>query len=148
MRPAGVQHVCKEDNQQGKLRDQKRPITGVLEWAIERAAAPVDLHHNPLGQETLSFLGVIDELWSSDEAVRFVRLAIAKPSLLDYNEMRLWETIQASDGFWRVHDHSHINEQQLFMHLIQRYWDGLLVYVARHRHRKSITPYAMSNDKR
>lgn len=111
-------------------RQQKRTITGVIEWAVERAGAETtfDSDHG------ISFLEVIDSLWSTDESVRLANLALARPDLLDYDELRIWETIKASPDLW---DHA----GQLMFSLLQTEWEHLLEHVEQHRLGRAVKPY-------
>ena len=111
-------------------RHQKRTITGVIEWAVERAGADAifDIERGD------SFLEVIDRLWSTDESVRLANLAMARPDLLDYDELRIWETIKASPDLWST-------SGQLLYSTLQEEWDGLLEHVEQHRLSRAFKPY-------
>ncbi|MDM5100302.1 hypothetical protein [Aeromonas salmonicida] len=111
-------------------RQQKRTITGVIEWAVERAGAET-IFDNERGT---SFLEAIDSLWSTDESARLVKLAMERPDLLDYDELRIWETIKASTSFWDQ------NGQLAFTEL-QREWDNLLEHVEKYRLSRAIKEY-------
>ncbi|RDE61033.1 hypothetical protein [Aeromonas veronii] len=111
-------------------RHQKRTITGVIEWAVERAGAEA-IFDNDRGT---SFLDVIDLLWSTDESVRLANLAIARPDLLTYDELRIWETIKASPALWNT-------SGQLSHSTLQKEWGNLLEYVEQHRLNRAVKPY-------
>lgn len=111
-------------------RHQKRTITGVIEWAVERAGAEA-IFDNDRGT---SFLDVIDLLWSTDESVRLANLAIARPDLLTYDELRIWETIKASPALWNT-------SGQLSYSTLQKEWGNLLEYVEQHRLNRAVKPY-------
>lgn len=126
-------------------RDQKRTITGVIEWAIERSASQYGFENGGFGQEP-SFLERLDHLWSTDEALRVVRLAIDRPDLLDYDELRTWETIKATQAFLRVglsYTSNPLAEGDLFMDKIQEHWDALVEHVGKHQNSRSIVPYPL-----
>lgn len=110
-------------------RQQKRTITGVIEWAVERAGTETIFD----GDRALSFLDMIDSLWSTDESVRLANLALVRPDLLDYDELRIWETIKASKDFW--------HDEQLNYLLLQEEWDRLLTHVESNRLSRAIKPY-------
>ncbi|MCY1277529.1 hypothetical protein D9M68_345730 [compost metagenome] len=88
-------------------RIQKRTVTGVVEWAVERALADVQLpksviaEHDGSDAPTDLASNLDDRLWSSNEGVRLVLLAYRYPSLLSYEETRIWETIKLSPPLWR-----------------------------------------------
>lgn len=120
-------------------RIQKRTVTGVVEWAVERALAdvkmPIDFmvegHHGkpelPAPQSV--FDAVTDRLWSPDEATRVIRLAFEYPSLLTFEEGLIWESIRLSPPFWRftprvVTEASPWKNARL--EVISRYWDTLV----------------------
>ena len=114
-------------------RHQKRTITGVIEWAVERAGAEAifDSEHG------INFLEAINNLWSTDESVRLANLALARPDLLDYDELRIWETIKVSPGFWSV-------TGDIIFSDLQREWDHLLAHVEQHRLSRAVKPYDFS----
>lgn len=123
-------------------RDQKRTITGVIEWAIERAAAQerFDNDSNTFYDE------VIDDLWSTDESIRLITLALSKPSLLDYDQTRIWETIQASPDFWRISNPGSapkLHKEWIDAPMIQAYWEPLLDHVQKYRHSPSVRPFSL-----
>ncbi|QWL80231.1 hypothetical protein [Aeromonas hydrophila] len=111
-------------------RQQKRTITGVIEWAVERAGAETTFDND----RGISFLEVIDSLWSTDESVRLANLALARPDLLDYDELRIWETIKASPDLWNT-------SGQLLYSTLQEEWDSLLEHVEQHRLSRAVKPY-------
>lgn len=126
-------------------RDQKRTITGVIEWAIERSADQYGFGNGGFGHEP-SFLDMLNQLWSTDEALRVVRLALARPDLLDYDELRVWETIKATQAFLKVSIDSglaHLTESQLLVGDIQEHWEALLEHVSKHQNSRSIVPFPL-----
>lgn len=126
-------------------REQKRTITGVVEWAIERAAGQVRFNDSDFGLET-NFLVELQRLWSTDESLRVVRLALAKPSLLDYDELRVWETIKATPEFWKIDIHedaSNLREDLIHVSLLQEHWESLTEHVGKHQNSRSIVPYPL-----
>lgn len=132
-------------------RDQKRTITGVIEWALMKAASQELIIGDGFG-DSENFAQAIDDLWSTDEAIRLVKLAIYRPSLLDYDEMRVWETIRASGYFWKIivssiPAHS-IRYEHIYIDLLQKHWDSLVEHVRIHRNARSIVPYELPQDDR
>lgn len=117
-------------------RQQKRTITGVIEWAVERAGTEA-IFDNENG---LNFLEVIDSLWSTDESMRLANLAQARPDLLDYDELRIWETIKASPDFWYKNDWGNTS---LDTTTLQEHWDSLLEHVEQHRLSRAVKPYSV-----
>ena len=111
-------------------RQQKRTITGVIEWAVERAGTEA-IFDNERGT---NFLEVIDSLWSTDESVRLANLALTRPDLLDYDELRIWETIRMSPGFWGA-------SGDILFSVLQKEWDHLLAHVEQHRLSRAVKPY-------
>lgn len=129
-------------------REQKRTITGVIEWAIERAAGQISFKDREYGLDT-TFLVELESLWSTDESLRVVRLALAKPSLLDYDELRVWETIKATPAFWKVpvqEGASGLREDLLYVSLLQEHWEALIEHVGKHQNSRSIVPYTVSGE--
>lgn len=87
-------------------RIQKRTVTGVVEWAVDKALADVLMpasilinDEDPAAPNDLA-AQLDDLLWSTNEGVRLVLLASRYPSLLSYEETRIWETIKLSPPFW------------------------------------------------
>lgn len=120
-------------------RVQKRTVTGVVEWAVERALSdvkmPVDFtvvgrQGKPVLPEPQSVLdAVIERLWSPDEATRLMRLAFECPSLLTFEEGLIWESIRLSPPFWRftprvVAEASPWKNARL--EVVSKYWDTLV----------------------
>ncbi|MFT6553000.1 hypothetical protein [Alloalcanivorax venustensis] len=125
-------------------RDQKRTLTGVVEWAIEVAAARERFHNTDNNYDGPSFLDMLDALWSTDEAIRLVALAIHKPSLLDYHELRIWETLKASPSFWNIknpHTTSNLQMDHLNLGMLQCNWDDFLEHVNQNRAKPAIEGY-------
>ena len=81
-------------------RIQKRTVTGVVEWSVEKALGevtmPIDFmvegdSGRPELPEPQSVIDAVKErLWSPDEAIRLVRLAFEYPSLLSFEESLIW----------------------------------------------------------
>lgn len=120
-------------------RIQKRTVTGVVEWSVERALAdvkmPIDFMvlddkfkpEMPAPQSVMD--AVKDRLWSPDEAIRLVRLAFEYPSLLTFEEALVWESIRLSPPFWRytprviTEAHPWKNAR---LEVISKYWPDLI----------------------
>ncbi|UQI38781.1 hypothetical protein [Vreelandella venusta] len=126
-------------------RDQKRTITGVIEWAIERAAAQEQFESDDYNNGP-SFRDMIDVLWSTDEAMRLIALAMNKASLLDYDELRIWETIKASPDLWLINNPGSMPKLEMSWinaSMVQLYWEPLVDHVQQHRHSPSIRPFSL-----
>lgn len=122
-------------------RHQKRTITGVIEWALERAAGQENIRGDSDIKET--FGDAIDFLWSTDEATRLVNLATYKSSLLDYDELRMWETILVTDEFWKdfeTIDRGQSSFRNIDLAMLQKHWNLLKDHVAEHRNSSSVEP--------
>lgn len=69
-------------------RKHRRTLSSYIEWAIERSFSDVYLSEPG---ETIA-----DEernLWSVDEAERFLKLATKYPDLLDFDEQEIWKML-------------------------------------------------------
>lgn len=127
-------------------RDQKRTITGVIEWAIERAASQEQFDNDQYDHHGPSFRDMIDALWSTDEAMRLIALAMNKPSLLDYDELRIWETIKASPDLWLINNPGSFQKFEMNWinsAMVQQYWEPLIDHVQQYRHSPSIRPFSL-----
>lgn len=81
-------------------RIRRQSITGVVEAAIEEIAFDLDAPFVSGGEaHPMSLLSAVSEIWSTDESERFIQLCHYLPSLITYEEQRLWETIKASKFF-------------------------------------------------
>lgn len=92
-------------------RQQRRSVTGVVEWAID-----VALNSEPAaevwGREPVSFAELLRVVWHPNEAERLVNLAQNFPGLLTYEESRMWEVINRSPDFWDDPDSPHRSVQR------------------------------------
>lgn len=122
-------------------RLQKRSLTAVIEWAISNAIAQQSLDFDG---NTLS--SVLDKVWSTDESARLVMLAHHLPEALTYDELRIWETIKASDYFWHTYpDGSFGNDfNRLVLSRVRAAWKETLDHVEKHK--SSPTIVAMTPD--
>ncbi|HFL2800508.1 TPA: hypothetical protein ACGWUX_004704 [Pseudomonas aeruginosa] len=120
-------------------RVQKRTVTGVVEWSVEKALTtvkmPVDfmvMNENlaPAMPEPQSVMEAVKErLWYPDESIRLVRLAFEYPSLLTFEEGLIWESIRLSPPFWRFVPR--VSEEaspwkNARIDVISKYWPTLL----------------------
>ncbi|EIU1336828.1 TPA: hypothetical protein NJJ38_003517 [Pseudomonas aeruginosa] len=120
-------------------RIQKRTVTGVVEWSVEKALGevtmPIDFmvegdSGRPELPEPQSVIDAVKErLWSPDEAIRLVRLAFEYPSLLSFEESLIWESIRLSPPFWKftprvLTDASPWKNARLVV--ISQYWETLV----------------------
>ncbi|WP_457788341.1 hypothetical protein [Pseudomonas sp. PL-6] len=108
-------------------RLQKRSLTAVIEWAISNAIAqqiggPYD---RPVSQ-------IVDSVWSTDEAVRFVNLCFHLPEALTYDELRTWETIKASSIFWKDQARQQTYDN-LQIWLVKTNWNEILGFAEAHK---------------
>jgi hypothetical protein len=116
-------------------RLQKRSLTAVIEWAIAQAIA----------QQTVAVDGgslstVLDKIWSTDESSRLVQLAIHMPEALTYDELRIWETIKATEFFWEKHSNGSSTESQLVASHVRAFWQDILNHVERNKASPTILP--------
>lgn len=76
-------------------RTQRRTLSGFIEWAVEDSLKNAWLDANT------SVANCAETLWDVDEADRFVKLALYAPSLLNYDEQRLWKLIREYGLLWK-----------------------------------------------
>ena len=114
-------------------REQKRSLTAVIEWAISNAIAQQPW---PSGG---SFSDVIDLVWSTDEATRFVNMACFMPASLTYDELRIWETIKASSVFW--HDFNGPDARHnVAINIVRENWAEILEFVNKYKSNATVVP--------
>lgn len=119
-------------------RVQKRTVTGVVEWSVEKALAevmmPADFlvegSKGPVLPEPVSVMAAVKErLWSPDESIRLVTLAFQYPSLLTFDESRVWESIRLSPPFWKFTPRVLVEAnpwKNARLEVISAYWGKLL----------------------
>jgi hypothetical protein len=129
-------------------RIRRQSITGVVEAAIEEIAFDLDAPVVSGGKAwPMSLLSAVSEIWSTDESERFIHLCTHLPSLITYEEQRLWETIKASkffltDGladnavYWDVPGVGYIDR-----HNVRRWWQDLLAHVEDNKESRTIVPF-------
>lgn len=114
-------------------REQKRSLTAVVEWAISNAIAQQQWSL----EET--FADIIDKVWSTDEATRFVNMAFYMPKSLTYDELRVWETIKATPYFWHDFDQNG-SPENLAIGLIRTHWSLIQNWVNSNKSHPSVRP--------
>lgn len=129
-------------------RIRRQSITGVVEAAIEEIAFDLDAPVVSAGEPwPMSLLSAVSEIWSTDESERFIHLCTHLPSLITYEEQRIWETIKASkvfltDGieenaqFWDVPGVGYIDK-----HSVRIWWPDLLAHVEENKESRTIVPF-------
>lgn len=129
-------------------RIRRQSITGVVEAAIEEIAFDLDapyfddekMHNHSLG-------AIFSEVWSADESERFINMCYRLPSLLTYEEQRIWETIKSSRCFWEsrittlptdweVEGLGRIDRSNLRL-----WWADLLEHVEENKESRTIVPF-------
>src|SRR5690606_23248698 len=95
------------------------------------------------GNHNETFAELIDKVWSTDESTRFANMAFYMPEALTYDELRIWETIKASAGFWHTRNDgtweclpSHFKPE-----VLREFWLDLLDHVEKHKGKPTITPH-------
>jgi hypothetical protein len=129
-------------------RIRRQSITGVVEAAIEEIAFDLDAPFVSGGEpHPMSLSSAVSEIWSTDESERFVFLCHYLPSLITYEEQRLWETIRASKFFmipgtddmaqyWELPGVGRIDRQNL-----RHFWQDLLNHVEDNKESRTIVPF-------
>lgn len=129
-------------------RIRRQSITGVVEAAIEEIAFDLDAPVVSAGEPwPMSLLSAVSEIWSTDESERFIHLCTHLPSLITYEEQRIWETIKASKvflthgieenaQFWDVPGVGYIDK-----HSVRIWWPDLLAHVEENKESRTIVPF-------
>ncbi|WP_213876131.1 hypothetical protein [Pseudomonas sp. dw_358] len=118
-------------------RLQKRSLTAVIEWAISNALAQQAIGQPP---NDLKVSEAIDSIWSTDECTRFVNLCFVLPSMLTYDERRIWDTILLSPFFWMTGGATSYREH--FMEGVLRdHWTALREHVEEHKNSPSVVSF-------
>lgn len=129
-------------------RIRRRSITGVVEAAIEEVAYDTGVPYFDDGRINNHPLGsILSDVWSTDESERFINMSYRFPTLLTYEEQRIWETIKSSAVFLRSASTSLSTDWEieaigaLDREMIRRYWDLLLEHVEENRDSRTIIPF-------
>lgn len=129
-------------------RVRRQSITGVVEAAIEEIAFDLDVPFVDEGAAKNAALGsVFSEIWSTDESELFINMCYRLPSLLTYEEQRLWETIKASATFLERPDSTRLTDWEidgvgrLDKSMIRRYWSALAEHVVDNRESRTVVPF-------
>ena len=80
-------------------RDQRRSVTGVVEWSILQAFRNETVTIGNKG--TFSFEDLLNQVWEVNELERLVRLAFDAPQLMTYEEERMMRVLASTDTCWR-----------------------------------------------
>ena len=129
-------------------RIRRQSITGVVEAAIEEIAYNTEAPYFDDGKMNNRALGpIFSDLWSTDESEWFINLCYRFPTLLTYDEQRIWETIKSSAVFLRSASASLSTDWEvegvgaLDREVIRRYWDFLLQHVEENRDSRTVVPF-------
>lgn len=129
-------------------RIRRQSITGVVEAAIEEVAYDTDAPYFDDGKMNSHALGTIfSDVWSTDESEWFINMCYRFPTLLTFEEQRIWETIKSSAIFlhsattylstdWEIEGVGALDRET-----IRRYWDNLLEHVEENRDSRTIVPF-------
>lgn len=118
-------------------RSQKRSLTAVIEWAISSAMAQQAIE---TGNGQKSVTEIIEAIWSTDEATKLLNMCFEVPSLLTYDEMRIWDTIQLSPDFWMTNEATNFR-QHLREKVLRDHWEKLKEHVEKYKNSPSVVPY-------
>lgn len=115
-------------------RHQRRAVTGVVEWIIDRTLRDETV---TLNGNDASFADAMRHLWHPNELNRIVALALHAPELLTYEESRLWRVIYDSPTFWQG-PNRRLND--LMASEMTKHWDKLKPLIVRHAEASVIKP--------
>jgi hypothetical protein len=118
-------------------RLQKRSLTAVIEWSISQA-----IEQQPADQVGTSLSTMLDKIWSTDESIRLVMLAMYLPQALTYDEFRVWETIKVSSCFWHKYPDGSFDSSAdgLDFDAVRAGWNDLMRHVDLYKASITITP--------
>jgi hypothetical protein len=129
-------------------RVRRQSITGVVEAAIEEIAFNTDVpfvaNELPGAQSVTT---AVSEIWSTDESERFINLCFHLPSLITYEEQRIWETVKSSKCFfetrstqsatyWDIDGMGRIDRQ-----ILRLWWVDLLDHVEANKDSRTVVPF-------
>ncbi|MEQ9446049.1 MAG: hypothetical protein RJS98_10820 [Rhodospirillaceae bacterium] len=82
-------------------RKQRRPLSGLIEWAVEESLSKVILEEDRNGDTSLMDAERFRGLWDVDEADRVAKLALYYPELLSYDEQIIWKLVRTNGLLWK-----------------------------------------------
>jgi hypothetical protein len=123
-------------------RLQKRSLTAVIEWSISQAIA-----NQMTDFDGGSLATTLDKVWSTDDAVRTVNLAMHMPEALTYDELRVWETIRSSELFWHTYPDGSFGDDfnRLLLSNIRTNWERILLHVEKHKASSTVVPLTIDD---
>ena len=109
-------------------RKHRRTVSSFIEWCIEVA---MDVHvdfrdprpGSPPGVAYVCGTIGADLVWDVDPTERFVKLALAFPDLLSYDESILWKLIYSALQYWKTTEAKTLENAR--MDLIKKDWESL-----------------------
>lgn len=76
-------------------RIQHRTLSSVVEWMINNSLKDIMVN------EKESLANAQNQLWDIDESDRLLKLAFNYPSLLSFDEQKMWKLIREHGHFWK-----------------------------------------------
>lgn len=129
-------------------RVRRQSITGVVEAAMEETAFDLEVPYFDEGKVEAHALGAIfSEIWSTDESELFINMCFHLPTLMTYEEQRLWETIKISPAFhdkpsatvvtdWKIDGVGKLDKG-----MIRMFWQDLANHVVDNRDSRTVIPF-------
>jgi predicted transcriptional regulator len=129
-------------------RQKRQSITGVIESAVEVYATNFYIEAELWDEATdedkmqeVSLYKLSKEIFSTDDSFRFMMLVWSCPRLLSYEEVRLKETIYASELFWDEYPNADSSRSDIDTDVLREHWVALLAHVDEHKSSPTVVPY-------
>lgn len=129
-------------------RQKRQSITGVIESAVEVYATnfyiEADMWDDDADAERrqeVSLYKLSKDIYSTDDSFRFMMLVWTCPRLLSYEEVRLRETIYASELFWDEYPNASSDRNDIDTDVLREHWVALLAHVEEHKSSPTVVPY-------
>lgn len=103
-------------------RQQRRSVTGVVEWAID-ATLKREYATSDAQGDNPTFNDLLGQVWRPNEVERLVNLAKRFPELLTYEESRLWEVIKLTPDFWEQVRNGRVLERRIRREVLVDQWE-------------------------
>ena len=109
-------------------RKHRRTVSSFIEWCIEVAIEEQITFRDPRpdsprGLTHVSGLLGTALIWDVDPTERLVKLALAYPELLSYDESILWKLIYSALQYWKTPETKTLENAR--MDLIKKDWESL-----------------------
>jgi len=126
-------------------RRQRRTVSSFIEWALEDSLSSVVIGESY--EQPVTLAEQKHNLWDTDEADRFIKLAMNYPEMLNHHEQILWKLIRENGYLWKGNYQTKLPyewkwdvcEKSLLLDKLRSHWK-IFNYVASGKEDKNTLP--------